>query len=109
MAIARIIMNELVSIEATETFIKGHREQVKNGFLQIADFSVAVRTGETSLLIVTVYKDQETCDSNKDQRVLWFKEHDHLMKDDFFYEGEVETLLNGSDSTQIALELLRKL
>jgi hypothetical protein len=37
----------------------------------------------------------------------WFKEHDHLMKDDFYYEGEVETLLNGSDSEQIALELLR--
>lgn len=34
-------------------------------------------------------------------------EHDHLMKDDFYYEGEVETLLNGSDSEQIALELLR--
>ena len=101
-------MNELVSIEATETFIKGHREQVKNGFLNIADFSIAVRTGETSLLIVTVYKDQETCDSNKDQRMHWFKEHDHLMKDDFYYEGEVETLLNGSDSKQIALELLRE-
>jgi hypothetical protein len=71
------------------------------------DFSIAVRTGETSLLIVTVYKDQETCDSNKDQRMHWFKEHDHLMKDDFYYEGEVETLLNGSDSEQIALELLR--
>lgn len=100
-------MNELVSIEATETFIKGHREQVKNGFLKIADFSIAVRTGEASLLIVTVYKDQETCDSNKDQRLHWFKEHDHLMKDDVYYEGEVETLLNGSDSEQIALELLR--
>ena len=58
-------------------------------------------------MIVTVYKDQETCDSNKDQRMHWFKEHDHLMKDDFYYEGEVETLLNGSDSEQIALELLR--
>jgi hypothetical protein len=55
-----------------------------------------------------VYKDQETCDSNKDQRMHWFKEHDHLMKDDFYYEGEVETLLNGSDSKQIALELLRE-
>ena len=107
MAIARIIMNEQDSTESTETFIKGHRAQVKNGFLKIADFSIAVRTGETSLLIVTVYKDQETCDSNKDQRMHWFKEHDHLMKDDFYYEGEVETLLNGSDSEQIALELLR--
>ena len=56
-----------------------------------------------------MYKDQETCDSNKDERMRWFKDHDNLMKDDFYYEGEVETLLNGSNSKQIALELLHEL
>ena len=55
MPIARIIMGEQFSPEGAKQLLEDHRRACVDGFLKVADFSVAVRTGEASFLIVTVY------------------------------------------------------
>ena len=95
MTVARIIMSEHPSMESFNTFLDGHREAVKNGFLSNADFSVSVQTGPKSNLILTTYSDQSTANSNLVERQVWFASREHLISDTFYYEGEVKTILRG--------------
>ena len=95
MTVARIIMSEHPSMESFNTFLDGHREAVKNGFLSNADFSVSVQTGPNSNLILTAYSDQNTANSNLVERQVWFASREHLISDTFYYEGEVKTILRG--------------
>ena len=95
MTVARIIMSEHPSVDSFNTFLDGHREAVKNGFLSNADFSVSVQTGPHSNLILTTYSDQSTANSNLVERQVWFASREHLISDTFYYEGEVKTILRG--------------
>ena len=98
MPIARIIMGEQHSPEALDQLLEDHRLACVSGFLMTADFSVAVRTGETSLMITTVYENAEIANANKEGRTKWLAERTHLIKEDFYYEGEVSTLIKGGGS-----------
>ena len=95
MTVARIIMNEHPSVDSFNTFLDGHREAVKHGFLSNADFSVSVQTGPNSNLILTTYSDQSTANSNLVERQDWFASREHLISDTFYYEGDVKTILRG--------------
>ena len=95
MPIARIIMGEQITPEAQEQLLEGHRESCRNGFLASADFSIAVKIGDTSWLIITVYETDEIAEANKDARTEWFAERADLIRDDFYYEGDVATLIKG--------------
>ena len=95
MTVARIIMSEHPSVDSFNTFLDGHREAVKHGFLSNADFSVSVQTGPNSNLILTTYSDQSTANSNLTERQDWFASREHLISDTFYYEGEVKTILRG--------------
>ena len=95
MPIARIIMGEQITPAAQEQLLEGHREACRNGFLASADFSIAVKIGDTSWLIITVYETAEIAEANKDARTEWFAERADLIRDDFYYEGDVATLIKG--------------
>ena len=95
MTVARIIMSEHPSVDSFNTFLDGHREAVKHGFLSNADFSVSVQTGPNSNLILTTYSDQSTANSNLVERQDWFASREHLISDTFYYEGDVKTILRG--------------
>jgi hypothetical protein len=95
MPIARIIMGEQHSPEAQDQLLEDHRHACVSGFLKTADFSIAVRTGETSFMITTVYETAEIADANKEARTKWMEERTHLIREDFYYEGEVSTLIKG--------------
>ena len=95
MTVARIIMSEHPSADSFNTFLDGHREAVKRGFLSNADFSVSVQRGPNSSLILTTYSDQSTANSNLVERQVWFASREHLISDTFYYEGEVKTILRG--------------
>ena len=95
MAIARIIMEEQYNKEGHEQLLAEHREAREKGFLKDCDFSVAVRTGETSYMVLTVYENEQKAEANKDARVKWHQERAHLIREDFYHEGEVATLIKG--------------
>ena len=95
MPIARIIMGEQITPAAQEQLLEGHREACRNGFLASAGFSIAVKIGDTSWLIITVYETAEIAEANKDARTEWFAERADLIRDDFYYEGDVATLIKG--------------
>ena len=96
MPIARIIMTEQNAPEAQEQLLNDHREEVRNGFLASADFSVAIKLGDTSYMILTVYETYEIADANKDARVKWIKEREawaarHSVNDgNQFVSGSLE-------------------
>ena len=98
MKIARIILSEHPKEQDLDLFLDGHREAVENGFLSIANFSVAVQTGPKSQLIFTVYENEETAQSNLEARSEWFEERKHLVSDTFYHEGSIRTLLQGGGS-----------
>ena len=95
MPIARIIMGEQNTPEAQDQFLEGHREACIKGFLDPCDFSIAIKIGDTSFMIITVYETAEIADANKDARTKWMEERTHIVRDDFYYEGDVATLING--------------
>jgi hypothetical protein len=95
MPIARIIMCEQHSKAGRDQLLKEHRDAVESGFLKDCEFSVAVRTGETSYMVLTVYATEELADANRDARVKWHKDRASLIREDFYHEGEVATLIKG--------------
>ena len=95
MPIARIIMGEQHSLEAQNQILEDHRHACVSGFLKTADFSIAVRTGDTNIMICTVYENEEVADANKEERNTWLAERTHLIREDFYYEGDVATLIMG--------------
>ena len=95
MPIARIIMCEQHSKAGRDQLLKEHRDAVESGFLKDCEFSVAVRTGETSYMVLTVYATEELADANRDARVKWHKDRASLIREDFYHEGEVATLIRG--------------
>ena len=95
MPIARVIMCEQHSKEGRDQLLNEHREAVENGFLKDCEFSVAVRTGETSYMVLTVYATEEIADANRDARVQWHKDRASLIREDFYHEGKVATLIKG--------------
>lgn len=95
MPIARIIMGEQNTPEAQEQLFEGYREACRNGFLATSDFSIAVKIGDTSFMIITVYETAEIAEANKDARTKWIEERADLIRDDFYYEGDVATLIKG--------------
>ena len=66
MAIARIILEEQYNKEGHEQLLAGHWEARDKGFLKDCDFRVAVRTGETSYMVLTVYENEQKAEGNKD-------------------------------------------
>ena len=63
--------------------------------LALSDFSIAVKIGDTSFMIITVYETSQIADANKDARTKWIEERADLIRDDFYYEGDVATLIKG--------------
>ena len=63
--------------------------------IALSAFSIAVKIGDTSWLIITVYETAEIAEANKDARTEWFAERADLIRDDFYYEGDVATLIKG--------------
>ena len=52
MRIARIMMTEQNTPETQERLLDNHREEVRTGFLANADFSVAIKLGDTSYMLL---------------------------------------------------------
>ena len=87
MAYARISMTESNSAEeldAGEEAYKLIREEAFPGI----QMTVNVRTGPKSLLSLSIYPDQETCEATLAGRKKHIDNRDHV-KDSFYYEGEV--------------------
>ena len=61
-------MGEQITPAHTCQLREGWREACRNGFLASADFSIAVKIGDTSWLIITVYETAEIAEANKDAR-----------------------------------------
>ena len=95
MPIARVIMCEQHIKEGRDQLLKEHREAVESGFLKDCEFRVAVRPGETSYMVLTVYATVELADANRDARVQWHEDRASLIREDFYHEGEVATLIKG--------------
>ena len=95
MPIARVIMCEQNSKEGRDQLLKEHREAVESGFLKECEFSAAVRTGEASYMVLTVYATEELADANRDARVQWHEDRASLIREDFYHEGTVATLIKG--------------
>ena len=95
MPISRVIMCEQHSKEGRDQLLNEHREAVEKGFLKDCEFSVAVRTSETSYMVLTVYATEELADANRDARVQWHEDRASLIREDFYHEGEVATLIKG--------------
>ena len=95
MPIARVIMCEQHSKEGRDQLLRDHREAVESGFLKDCEFSVAVRTAETSYMVLTVYATEELADANRDARVQWHEDRASLIREDFYHEGKVATLIKG--------------
>ena len=95
MPIARVIMCEQHSKEGRDQLLRDRREAVESGFLKDCEFSVAVRTGETSYMVLTVYATEELADANRDARVQWHEDRASLIREDFYHEGKVATLIKG--------------
>ena len=95
MPIARVIVCEQHTKEGRDQLIKEHREAVESGFLKECEFSVAVRTGETSYMVLTVYDTEKKADANREARVKWHEERSSLIREDFYHEGEIATLIKG--------------
>ena len=95
MPIARVIMCEQHSKEGRDQLINEHRKAVQNGFLKDCEFSVAVRTGETSYMVLTVYATEELADANRNSRVEWHEDRASLIREDFYHEGKAATLIKG--------------
>ena len=102
MPIARIIMTEQNTSDAQEQLLDDHREEVRNGFLASADFSIAIKLGDTSYMILTVYETSEIADANKDDRVKWIEERACLIRDDFYFEGDAITLIKGGGGALVS-------
>lgn len=99
MPIARVIMCEQHSKEGRDQLLKEHREAVESGFLKDCEFSVAVRTGEVSYMVLNVYATEELANANRDTRVQWHEDRASLIREDFYHEGEVATLNKGGGAT----------
>ena len=102
MPIARVIMCEQHTKEGRDQLLKEHREAVENGFLKDCEFSVAVRTGDTSYMVLTVYATEELADANRDARARWHEARASLIREDFYHEGEVATLIKGGGAPLLA-------
>ena len=53
-------------------------------------------------MILTVYETYEIADANKDARVKWIEEKASLIRDDFYYEGDVVTLIKGGEGPLVS-------
>ena len=95
MPIARFITCEQHRKEGRDQLLKEHREVGESDFLRDCEFSVAVRTGETSYMVLTVYATEELADANRDARVQWYEDRANLIREDFYHECEVATLIKG--------------
>ena len=95
MLIARIVMGEQNTPEAQERLLVGHCEACRKGFLYTSDFSIAVKIGDTSFMIITVCETAEIAQANKDARTKWMEERAHFVRDNFYYEGDVATFIKG--------------
>ena len=87
MAYARISMTESNSAEeldAGEEAYKLIREEAFPGI----QMTVNVRTGPKSLLSLSIYPDQETCEATLAGRKKHTYSRSHVI-DSFYYEGEV--------------------
>ena len=102
MPIARVIMCEQHTEEGRDQLLKEHREAVENGFLKDCEFSVAVRTGDASYMVLTVYATEELADANREARVRWHEARASLIREDFYHEGEVATLIKGGGAPLLA-------
>ena len=89
MLIARIVMGEQNTPEAQERLLEGHCEACRKWFLYTSDFSIAIKIGDTSFMIITVYETAEIAQANKDARTKWTEERAHFVRDNFYYEGDV--------------------
>ena len=87
MAYARISMtesNSAAELDAGEEAYKLIREEAFPGIQMTVD----VRTGPKSLLSLSIYPDQETCEATLAGRKKHIDNRDYF-KDSFYYEGEV--------------------
>ncbi len=46
-------------------------------------------------MVLTVYQTEKQAEENRDARVKWHRERAHLIREDFYHEGEVATLTKG--------------
>ena len=87
MAYARISMtegNSAEELDAGEEAYKLIREEAFPGI----QMTVNVRTGPKSLLSLSIYPDQETCEATLAGRKKHIDNRDYV-KDSFYYEGKV--------------------
>ena len=90
MSVGRVSMVEFKNEEAINQFSKDYAKEYYANF-PTAEASIAVQTGPTSSLGVTIYPNEEAVDGSLSARKKFFKEREHLIQMDqsFFYEGKV--------------------
>ena len=114
MSVGRVNMVEFKTEAGVEKFSKDYAEQYHENF-PTAEASIAIRTGATSALGMTIYPDEEAQEESLDARTKFFKDHEHLinMDESFFYEGTVDfkfltNAKNQSEDQQSQLDAMQQ-
>jgi len=90
-SVGRVSVVEFTSEAGHDQFSKDYAEQYHVNFPN-AEASIAIRTGPTSGLGVTIYPDEKSVEESLASRTKFMEDHEHLinMDESFFYEGTVD-------------------
>ena len=92
MKVARFSVLDFSSRKDLDAFLVAYK---KAKFLETAETHCVTQTGESSLLIFSVYPDQETASENVQDRQIFVDSVSHLLGENFFYEGEIKHYVTG--------------
>ena len=93
MKIARFSVLDFSSPNDLYEFLFAYK---KAKFLETAETHCVTQTGESSLLIFSVYANQQAASANVKDRQKFVDSVSHLLCENFFYEGEIKHYATGS-------------
>ena len=92
MKVARFSVLDFSSQNDLDAFLVAYK---RAKFLETAETHCVTQTGESSLLIFSVYADQQTASKNIEDRQNFVDSVSHLLGENFFYEGEIKHYVTG--------------
>ena len=92
MKVARFSVLDFSSQNDLDAFLVEYK---KASFLKTAETHCVTQTGESSLLIFSVYTNQQTALENVEDRQKFVENVSHLLGENFFYEGEIKYYVTG--------------
>ena len=98
MKVARFSVLDFSSQNDLDVFLVAYK---KAKFLETAETHCVTQTGESSLLIFSVYPDQKTASENVQDRQIFVDSVSHLLGENFFYEGEIKHYVTGKGKNML--------